>query len=406
MDLDELAALRTPGGRELLDRTAAEVLDGADDLAVLTRLRRGTTPGLAAAALGQTRLRQRAARRLGEVAWDMFFTPDGAEQATRPDVADRRAARYVAAGAKRVLDAACGIGGDAIALARAGLTVHAVDLDPLVAAVCRANAEQLGLGERVRVEVADATALADSALAEWPAAFCDPARRRGGRRVFDPAAYSPAWEFLPRLARLVPLTAAKVAPGIDHALVPDGVEAEWVSVRGTGGRTVVEATLWWGELAGAPRRATLLPEGISVAGPGDDSGVSDVPPVGPVGRWLYEPDGAVIRAGLVGTVVAAVSGRLLDPRIAYVTADDGVATPFATRYEVTDVLPLSSRRLRALIRERDVGVVTVKKRGVDIDPDEFRRTLRPSTDGREHAVVVLTRIGQAPTAIVCRPPAP
>lgn len=114
-------------------------------------------------------------------------------------------------------------------------------------------------------------------LTGWPAAFCDPARRSGGRRIFDPAGYSPPFDFLLRLAEEVPLTGAKVAPGIPHELVPEGTEAEWVSDGGE----VKEAVLWWGGLATARRRATLLPGGASLTA----TGAPD-PPVAPPGRWL------------------------------------------------------------------------------------------------------------------------
>jgi len=183
-----------------------------------------------------------------------------------------------------VLDLCCGIGGDLAALARAGLAVHGVDRDPLTVEVARANAEALGLAGRVTVEVGAAER---TPLAGWPAAFCDPARRTGrpggGRRVFDPAAYSPPFGFLLTLAAAVPRTAAKVAPGIPHDLVPDGAEAEWVSDGGE----VKEAALWWGELATARRRATLLPGGHTLT----DTGAVAV--TGPLGGYLVEPDGAV-----------------------------------------------------------------------------------------------------------------
>jgi len=192
----------------------------------------------------------------------------------------------------------------------------------------------------------------------------------------------------------VPLTGAKVAPGIPHELVPPGAEAEWVSVAGE----VKEAALWYGALATVPRRATLLPSGATLVGRG-----TGPPPVGSAGPWLYEPDGAVIRAGLVAEVVVALpGGRLLDPTIAYVAAERSVPTPFARGYRVAEVLPFSLKRLRDLLRARDIGRVTVKKRGSAVDPDVLRRELRLS--GHGHAVVVLTRVAGAPAALVCDPP--
>lgn len=381
MDLDLFAALRTPAGVAALD-AAAEA--GTDPLVAASRLRAaGHDPKLAAAALTQIRLRERAVPKFGADAKVMFFTPDGVEQATRDLVAARRAARF--AGAQRVVDLCCGIGADLISLARAGLDVTGVDADPLTAAVAAANVDALGL--RARVLCADATTVD---LSGYDAAFCDPARRAGGRRVFDPNAYSPPWPFLLDLAARVPRTGVKVAPGIDHALVPAGTEAEWVSVSGD----VVEAALWFGDLASARHRATLLPAGATLTGTGERSADP-----GPVRGWLYDPDGAVVRAHLVAELADQIGGTLIDPTIAYLTTDTLVNTPFARAYPITDVLPFSVKRLRALLRERGVGTLTIKKRGSAVTPEELRRQLKLAGDAE--ATVVLTRVAGAPTMIVC-----
>jgi SAM-dependent methyltransferase len=382
-------ALRTPDGERLLAEVAA--YGDTDVLVTVTALRRRYDPGLVAAAVTQVRLRQRARAKFGTDADRMFFTADGLEQATRAVVAERHAARFVRAGTgqvDRVLDLCCGIGGDLLAFARAGLQTTGVDRDPDTVEVARANLAALGLPGTVVV----GDAAVDPA---WPAAWVDPARRSGGRRVFDPRAYSPPLSFVRQLAAAVPVTGAKVAPGIPHHAVPADAEAEWVSVDGE----VKEAALWFGPLATAVRRATVLPAGATLV----DSGLGP-PPVGAPGEWLYEPDGAVIRAGLVGEVVAALpGGRLLDPTIAYVAADGLVATAYARAWRVTDVLPFSLARLRALLRARGIGRVTVKKRGSAVDPETLRRQLRLTGSGPE-AVVVLTRVAGARTVLVCAPP--
>ncbi|HSV67239.1 MAG TPA: methyltransferase domain-containing protein [Mycobacteriales bacterium] len=394
VDLDAFRALRTARGERVLAEVSAWGTGGASLLATVSVLRRSYPADLVAAAVTQVRLRDRGRAKFGPDAARMFFTPDGVEQATRTAVAAHRARRYADASRApgraldRVLDLCCGIGGDLIALARAGVTVQGLDHDPVTVEVARANAEVLGLADRVSVECGDVQRVE---LAGWPAAFCDPGRRGNGRRVFDPAAYSPPFDFLPVLAAAVPLTGAKVAPGIPHSLVPAGAEAEWVSDAGE----VKEAALWWGGLATARRRATLLPGGHTIT----DTGA--IAATGPVGGYLVEPDGAVIRAGLVAEVAVTIGGRLIDPTIAYLTTDGPVRTPFATMYAVTDVLPFSLKRLRELLRRRGIGTVTVKKRGSAVDPVLLRRELRLSGDG--HATVVLTRVAGAPTALLVEP---
>src|SRR5215813_9517440 len=247
---DAIAALRTPEGRSAL--AAAAEAAGGDPLTAASALRAaGVAPDLAASALTQVDLRARAVDKFGSDAARMWFTRTGLEQATRAVVARRRAARLAAAGATHVADLGCGIGSDTIAFARAGLRVAAVDADPATAEVAAANVEALGLTERVTVACGRAEA---TDLSRVDAAFCDPARRRAAGRVFDPDAYSPPWSFVTALVRRMPATVLKVAPGLDHALVPPGAEAEWVSVDGD----VVEAALWCGPLARVAHRATLL----------------------------------------------------------------------------------------------------------------------------------------------------
>jgi SAM-dependent methyltransferase len=386
---DQLAQLRTPTGADAL--AAAEELAGADPLVAAQTLRaRGVPPDLAAAALTQALLRRRAVAKFGPAAAAMFFTRPGLEQATRSVVADRRAARLAAAGVRTLADLGCGIGADALAAARAGITVYAVEADQLTAAVAEANAAALGLADRVRVTRADATTVDVTGV---DAVFCDPARRTGGSRVFDPAAYSPPWNFVTGLVERVPRTVLKLAPGIDHALIPAGAEAQWVSVDGE----VVEAAFWCGPLAAAPRRATLLGRA-----PGELTGTGrEEAPVGPLRRYVYEPDGAVIRAHLVAELAATVDGSLADPTIAYVYADRAVSTPYARCLEIEASMPFSLKRLRAALRERGVGRVEILKRGSAVDVERLRRDLRLA--GPEALSLVLTRVAGAPTVLLGRP---
>ncbi|MEV6985731.1 class I SAM-dependent methyltransferase [Sphaerisporangium sp. NPDC051017] len=393
MELEAFRELLTPRGQEALGEAVAAVAGDADPLPAASRLRKSYDAPLTGAALTQARLRARGAVKFGEDAARMYFTPDGLEQATRAEVAAHRARRF--APGTRVADACCGVGGDLIALARAGCQVDAVDLDPLTVEVARANAAALGLAGRVTVRVGEASEIEPEA---YDVLFADPARRSTGRRVFDPMAYSPPWPVVLGLVARARAACLKVAPGIPYELIPEGAEAEWVSYRGE----VKEAVLWTGDLAARPgggpgSRATMLPSGETLTadpslGPAGH---------GPVARYLYEPDGAAIRAHLVAEVAALVDGHLIDPQIAYITGDAPVSTPWAARYEVLETLPFSLKRLRAALREREIGTVTLKKRGSALDLERLRKDLRLSGD--KSCVVALTRIGARPFAFICRP---
>ncbi|MFF8935064.1 methyltransferase domain-containing protein [Streptomyces paradoxus] len=385
--MNDLDPLLTPEGRALLDEVRDT--DPAQELAVATRLRREHPAELVSAALGQARLRQRAVAKFGaEDAGRMFFTPNGVEQSTRASVAAYRARRMAGLGITSVADLCCGIGGDAIALARAGIRVLAVDRDPRTAAAARANADALDLAGLVEVREADVT---DVDTAGFDAVFVDPARRGGRGRIFDPEAYSPPLSWAVSAARRAPRAALKIAPGIPHEAVPEDAEAEWISDGGD----VKEAVLWFGTEPGAVR-ATLLPGPRTLL----SRGLPD-PGVRPPGRYLYEPDGAVIRAHLVAEVADRVGGGLLDATIAYVTADALYPTPYATAYEITDHLPFNVKKLKALLRERRVGTLTVKKRGSAVEPEELRRKVKPH--GPHAATVFLTRVAGAPAMLIGHP---
>ncbi|TMR18676.1 methyltransferase domain-containing protein [Nonomuraea turkmeniaca] len=385
MDLDAFNELLTPRGQRAL--AEAGELAGADPVAAATKLRKTYDAPLTSAALTQAGLRIRAKAKFGDDAPMMYFTPHGLEQSTRREVAEHRARRLAGAA---VVDACCGIGGDLLALARAGCTVTAVDVDPLTVAVARANAEALGLAGLVTVTVGEAAAVRPE---DYDVLFADPARRTGRGRTFDPLAYSPPWPVVLGLVARAERACLKVAPGIPYEFIPAEAEAEWVSYKGE----VKEAALWTG---GRPtRRATLLPGGHTMT-------ATDVKAaVGAMGRYIYEPDGAAIRAHLVGEVAELVGGRLLDPLVAYIAADEPVDTPWAARYEVDEIMPFSLKKLRAALRERQIGNVTIKKRASALDIERLRTDLRLS--GEKSAVIILTRIMARPYALICdtSPPA-
>lgn len=359
-----------------------------------------------AAAATQARLRTRAAERFpGRPRW---WTPDGLEQATRPVVAARHARRFVAADVTSVADLGCGAGSDALALAAAGLPVHAVDRDPDALWALAATAADWGLAVRTscRDVTTDPGPWNDPVPPPGMGCFVDPARRSERGRTQAPQSWSPPWAWVCALAGRVPATGAKVAPGIAHAELPPDTQTDWVSVGGV----LLEAGVWWGplRLGTATRLATVL----TAAGPSeapteahrvtilDDDGGIPTPPVGPVGGWLVEPDPAVIRAGLVSVLAERFGGRLLDPRIAYITTDTAPPDDIpGTAFSVVAELPFARRAMRAWLRARGYGDVVVKKRGINVIPEELRTQLRLGGGGPT-ATLVLTRTDGGPMALL------
>jgi SAM-dependent methyltransferase len=378
---DLLDRLLSDEGRTVLDSLPPGPLGADDALAVGTRLRRRFPAELVAAALAQHELRARAAARF-TLAGEMWFTREGLEQASTEPLARHRAGRYTRF--DRVADLCCGIGGDLCALAP-GRDAVAVDLDPVHPRMARENARVHGAGEvdAVRADVRDLR------LPRSLAVFVDPARRAGGRRLPAPGSRPPLSWCL-GLGDQVAGVGIKTAPGLPLGLVPPGWEVELLADR----RELKEAVLWSPALATTARRATVFPgPSTLVTRPG--------PPVrcAQPGAFLLDPSPAVTRAGLVEELARDLGAWKLDPRIAFLSADEPLATPFGRLLRVDASLPWSLRTLRQVLRERGVGTVEVRKRGSAVDVADLTGRLR--LRGHDRAVVVLTRVADRPWALVC-----
>jgi SAM-dependent methyltransferase len=385
MEAHELRALLRPEALDLLDSIEPYSSSG-DVVATVSRLRAaGHDPDVVAAVLTQARLREKASSKFGEFARSMLFTAAGLEQATRLQVAALHAGRFRGAGLTRVADLGCGIGADALAMAAIDLEVLAVDRDPVTAAVAAYN---LAPWSNAEVREADAESVDLSAV---NAVYLDPARRSAGRRSYDPADWSPSLDFCFGLG--LP-TGVKLGPGLDRDLIPGRAEAQWVSVGGD----VVELGVWTGALAreGIGRAALVLgPSGAAELTAAADS---DDEPAGELGTFVYEPDGAVIRARLIGDLARSIGARMLHPSIAYLTSDTAVHSPFARRFRVLESFPLDAKLLAKELRRRGIGTLEIKKRGVDIDPAAFRTRLGLKGEGT--ATLILTRVGPSRRALL------
>jgi THUMP domain-like/Methyltransferase domain len=367
---------------DALDEAMSE--EDPESLAAASRMRRRFAPELAAAALTQATLRRQAKAKFGEAASQMFFTRAGLEQATRPEVADYHASRFLQADVHKVIDLGCGIGSDSMAFARVGLEVVAVDVDPDTATVAQAN-----LAGRAEVICADANEVAEQLITPGVAVFCDPARRNDHGRVWRVEDFEPRWSTVIRLLDGEQAAGVKAGPALPHSLIPAAAEAEWVTQRGD----TVEAGLWAGPGATPGQRSALImPHARLVV-------TTALPlPVRHLGRYIYEPAGAVIRAGGIGELGAQLGAGLLDPQVAYLTSDRLCTTPFAAAFEVRQRLPFHVNALRTWVREAQIGVLEIKKRGIDIDPAQLRKRLRLA--GPNSATVVISRTPKGALAAI------
>lgn len=382
---ESFEALLSPEGQAALAMAEERSLSDRTLLSDLEALRKHFSAELASAAIETVQLRIHAASKFSRAA-HMYFTREALEQATSEPVARHRAARFAEIGTSDIWDLCCSIGGDLIHLAQHATTTG-IDLDPLRLHMARHNAEVYGVQEHVRLTQLDVT--------EWQPSgalvFCDPARRSEGRRARQPEDYHPPLSVVERWSSRSAGMGVKVAPGIDYtSLSWPAFEVEVISLGGD----VKEAVLWTGQLRRGERTATVLPQGATLTA--SDVGKIDVEPAH---AYLYEPDGAVIRAHLVEQLAAQIGATKIDDEIAFLSTEQQISTPFARGFRIREVLPWHLKRLRHRLRELDIGKVVVKKRGSPIDPQVLERQLR--LEGEGHAVIVLTHMQGKPVVIIC-----
>lgn len=337
------------------------------------------------------RLRRKAAAKLtglGDVSgW--LLTDEALQQATTAVVARHRAQRL---SGQVVHDATCSVGTELAALRDTADYLVGSDLDEVRLAMAAHNV--------AGVPLVRADALAP--ISRDAVVLLDPARRTGGRRRFDPRAYAPPLDEVAQAYR-GRVTVVKCAPGIDFDAVRQlGFDGE-IEVTSAGG-SVREACLWSPSLSqpGVSRRATVLGDGERAAEQITDAEPEDCA-VGDPGRWIVDPDGAVVRAGLVRHYAARHGLWQLDRDIAYLTGD---RLPAGVRgFEVLEQLPLREKVLRQALSARDCGSLEILVRGVDVDPDVLRRRLRPA--GSQPLSIVIMRLGSGASArasaFLCRP---
>lgn len=358
---------------------------GATELAWQKTLRRDFSDDLVRAAIGLVELRLRATAKFSRAA-EMWFDRQGLEQSTSELVARHKARRFTAP----VTDLCCGIGSDAIALA-AGQPVTAVDLNPETLLRMAWNAEIHGVRERITPVCADILSLTDLA----GLVHIDPDRRPGSAgRVSRIEDYVPPLEWLQTLRDRVEGGAIKVGPASNFGGKFPDAEVELISLHGE----CKEATIWFGSLASsAPFRATVLPAGATLAGHPLDAAA---PRSGTL-QYVYDPDPAVVRAGMVDLCAEQLGLSRLDDAEEYLTSAEPVDSPFVHRFEVLADLPNNDRDLRAFLRSMRVASVEIKCRHIPVQAEALRRKL-PLVPKGESLAVIFARVAGKARILVAR----
>jgi hypothetical protein len=364
---------------------------GTELAKLATSLRKNLSAERAHLVVEQVELRQRAKEKFS-LAERMFFTRKGLEQATDEQLAAYKAERF--SSEQPIVDLCCGIGGDFVALARRG-NVTGVDADEVAALFASSNAAANGFSaEQYSVAVQDALGVPLAGCA-W---HCDPDRRREGRRATRGELFQPPLEALAVLLSQSGDAAVKLAPATDAP--PSwhpSAELEWLSSRGECRQQVA----WFGRLARhAGRRTATVVRGNgksrTIAGFADEV----MPVASSMGRFVYEPDAAVLAAKLIATLSAEHSLLAVSAGIAYLTGDLSVDDVALDAFEVVDDMPLDRKQLKAYCREHRLGRLEIKKRGVDVSPEQLRKQI--IDEGDEAAVVIVTPVLGRVRAIIAR----
>jgi SAM-dependent methyltransferase len=407
-------------------------------LSTLTKLRRELSGEEAGALVALAQLRLRAIAKFPD-ADRLFFVAEALEQATAWDIANRRAAwMHTHLPPGRLLDLGCGIGGDMLAMARYR-SVVGYENDPVRARLAVANAEALGLADRVQVRLADWTVdLANDQLPQAVGAFADPSRRVGERhfaqrrRVFSVHEMDPPLEVLTTLQARIPALGVKVMPGVNDDHLPQDCGVEFTGHAGA----CKEAVLWFGPLAVHRRWATIHAGGMwheivseeiasekaialeidtgstgqpyseTVPGQDDEPGSAILPLTElSAGRILYEPHPAVIRAGAFAELSRQLNAQLIDPHIAYLLSSTLREHPLVQSFRLLEVHPFSLKLLNRRLQALGVGEIELKKRGFPMEPEQIRKRLKLTKGGRK-AVLLIMRYDQSHIMILAERPEP
>ena len=393
MDIQSLQARLTPLGQQVLQAAESRQPKRADFLLHFQQLSKIYPADLARAALETALLRGEAVIKFPFAA-NLFFTREALEQSSPLVVSSYRSTRY--RGFQQLVDLACSVGGDTLSLAQVAPTTG-IDRDPLRLLMAQANLRALDLADQADLVIADLNDPLPLRPNPGTGLFFDPARREAGKRLFSVEDYLPPLSAVLSWLKDYPASGVKISPGVKiEELTTYDAELEFISLRGE----LKEAVLWFGPLKSVSRRATLLPGPHSLVSEDRFRGGTGASlPLRPPADYLYEPDPAILRAGLVRDLGLQLSAAQLDPDIAYLTSEVHQSTPFARAWAIESWFPFGLKRLRSYLKEREVGRLVVKKRGSPLEPVKLIRDLR--LQGDQERIVFLTHLKGEPIVIIC-----
>jgi hypothetical protein len=262
-----------------------------------------------------------------------------------------------------------------------------------VTLLATANAAAHGFASDRCVVTSREIAEIDLGTSSW---HCDPDRRPTGHRATRGELFEPTLKSLAALLEKNPNAAIKLAPATDLPVGwCDRTEREWLESRGECRQQVA----WFGNLARHPghRAATvLLPDGRMRTIIGSDDHLP--PSAQQIGRYLYEPAAAILAAKLTTELCREHNLAAVSSGVAYLTGDNPIDDLALATFEVLDILPFDRKQLRAYCRQRNIGQLEIKKRGVEVDPERLRKEIIAT--GGNAATILIAPHQQHTRAIV------
>lgn len=374
-------------GERYLQVAAGLRRSGISDLKIGERLRAELDSDRAALVLTQIDLRERAKAKFAHPE-KMLFTRAGLEQATSEQIATYRAKRL--GESDHINDLCCGIGGDLVAMAALGVPLAAVDFDPVHLFLAEHNARTIHPETDITTVLRD---VRQAVINPDDTVFIDPARRlESGKRIGYQS--EPPVEWSLALADRAAMVAIKTAPGIPHDLVPAGWELEHIAL----GSDLKEAVMWSPSLAGPAHKATVISDGVAHSLVTDDDDFGTIRDAKP-GDWLHDVNPAVTNAGLVEALAGQIGADRIDAEIGFLVSESDVTSPFCTSWRVLDVLPWHEKRIKQVLKSLNAGPVDIRRRGLPGDVPAITKRLRGA--GNRRILIAMTRMSNAPTAIIC-----
>lgn len=291
-------------------------------------------------------------------------------------------------------DLCCGMGGDSMFLP-ANIRVLGVDLDPRrVAMFVHNTAGRAGNSAGI---------LGDALSEAWRADYLqiDPARRVHQAQNQRKILLEPSWEQVTRLFDRVAGAMVKLPPAFPLEMLPPTASVLYLGQR----NDCLETLVLWGEFPwvqnlglGPVVGAVNVTDGQFYAQP--RSAVVNLP-VQPVQKWIYEPLPTMVRSHLFTNLAQKLDLSLIDEQIAYLTADFKVESPWFRAFEVLEQGSQNRKGIQQWIYAHNIGKLTIKKRGVDMDIDQELKKFK--LKGDNNGILFYTRAQEKRLAILTKP---